>query len=88
MEVLGRMMPALVEAEKAAVAEKEKDKSEPLIRSTDEAIIRGKSPAVLAMLRAMIGQEKLLAVLRKYHAADDNEPHYLQSLVAATVVPS
>ncbi len=74
---LGRLLPPMIEAEKSPDAAN----APPLIRATDDVTLRLKSLAVLAMLRNMIGEEKLLAVLKQYRAADDLSPSYLQLLI-------
>ncbi len=75
---LSRLLPPLVEAEKSLDAAS----AAPLVRATDDVTLRLKSLAVLTMLRDMIGEEKLLAALKQYRAADDHDPSYLQSVIA------
>jgi hypothetical protein len=72
---LGALLPPMIEAEKTV-------DGPPLVRATDEVSLRLKSLAVLAMLRDMIGEDKLLAALKAYRAAEDKEPAYFQSLIA------
>jgi hypothetical protein len=70
---------ALVDLEKASSEHKSDNDS--LVGSSDDLRIRTKSMYVWWMLRDMVGENTLKAVLHDYKAANDNDPKYLQKLV-------
>jgi hypothetical protein len=75
-------LPALVAAEKDA-ATAGNGSNGALTSTTDEIYYRVKAMYVWSMLRDMIGDDALKAVLKNYRPVDDKEPSYLQRLIAA-----
>ena len=67
----------------AAASKPGDDANRSLINTYDEGLYRSKAMCVWWMLRDMIGDSALKKALASYHAADDNEPSYMQRLIQA-----
>ena len=75
----------VLEAETAAAADKDTNApaQQSLINTNIPEFYRGKAMYVWWMLRDMLGDETLKKTLAGYHAGHDNDPAYVQHLVAA-----
>jgi len=88
LDLLGIHRAVLLDAEKNVVplnaaAAPPKDIGPPLGTSFDEIYYRSKAAYVWWMLRDMIGDEAMKAVISKYRAADDHDPKYVEGLIEA-----
>jgi len=81
LEFLQSHAVGLPEAEKDAAGKK--DASESLVNTSSEDFYRSKAMYVWWMLREMIGDAQLQAVLKNYHPEQDKDPTYIQQLVSA-----
>lgn len=82
---LSRYYPQLSQAEipvsSAPSGGKSEAKGEPLITTNDPFFFRSKALSVWFMLRDMLGDDVLRAALQNYHADQDKQPAYVQSLL-------
>ncbi|HUN87635.1 MAG TPA: hypothetical protein VMU28_02530 [Terriglobales bacterium] len=78
-------LPVLIAAENenAAAAKPSGDAAQSLVSTTDDIYYRTKAVWVWSMLRDMIGDKALQAIIKNYRAADDKDPTYVQRLIAA-----
>jgi hypothetical protein len=85
LDYLGLHRSAVLEAGKAAASSRNPATSadQSLISTTEEVFYRSKAACVWWMLRDLIGETALKAVLRNYHPEQDTQPSYVQRLVAA-----
>lgn len=84
LDYMGLHRAAFVAAEQPTGAAKSNDSGlQPLLSTFDETFYRSKSMYVWWMLRDMIGDPALKRVLHAYDSARDNDPKYLETLVAA-----
>jgi len=84
IDYLNATLPILVAAENQnpAASKPSGDSAQSLVSTDDEVYYRVKAVWVWSMLRDMIGNKALQAVLAKYRAADDMDPTYIQRLIA------
>jgi hypothetical protein len=85
LDYLGSNLPILIadEKENTAAGKPSGDAAQSLISTTDDIYYRAKAPWVWSMLRDMIGDKAVQAVIKSYHADQDKDPTYVQKLVAA-----
>jgi hypothetical protein len=84
-DYLNTNLQALIAAEKQNTdnAKSSGDAAQSLVSTTDDIYYRVKAMYVWSMLRDIVGDNALRAVLKNYRAADDKDPAYVQRLVAA-----
>lgn len=85
LDYLNANLPVLVAAENenTAAAKPSGDPAQSLVSTTDDVYQRAKAPWVWSMLRDMIGDKAVQAVIKNYRAADDKVPTYVQQLISA-----
>jgi hypothetical protein len=81
LDFLGLHRAAFLDAEKEVAAAPTTNRGQPLSTTFDETYYRSKAAYVWWMLRDMIGDSALKSVIHSYHAADDNDPKYVEKLV-------
>ena len=79
---LNQYRETLAEAEKDAM-QRSPGKGDPLVSTNDQILFRSKSAYVWFMLRDMVGEKALSAACHAYKEAQDTQPAYVQSLIAA-----
>jgi hypothetical protein len=84
LDLMGLHRTAAAEAEKAAAEKRSQNggAAESLINTSMEEFYRSKATYVWWMLRDMIGDEALKKALASYRPEADNEPAYVQRLIA------
>ena len=85
LDYVNANLPVLIAAENenAAAAKPSGDAAQSLVSTTDDIYYRTKAVWVWSMLRDMIGDKALQAVIKNYRASDDKDPTYVQRLIAA-----
>jgi len=85
LDYLNANLPVLVAAENenTAAAKPSGDAAQSLVSTTDDVYQRAKAMWVWSMLRDMIGDKAMQAVIKSYRAADDRTPTYVQQLVSS-----
>jgi hypothetical protein len=83
LDFLGLHRAAFLDAEKEIAAAPATNRGQPLSTTFDETHYRSKAAYVWWMLRDMAGESALKSVIHNYRADDDNDPKYVETLVAA-----
>ena len=83
LDFLNLHRTTFVEAEKDVAAAPQKNPGQPLASTLDESYYRSKAAYVWWMLCDMIGEDALKQAIHNYRAADDEDPKYVEQLVAA-----
>ena len=83
LDLLGLHRSAFLDSEKEVLTAKAKNAGQPLGSTFDETYYRSKAAYVWWMLRDMVGDEALKQAIRKYRAAEDTDPKYMERLIEA-----
>ena len=84
LDYMGLHRTALARIEPTTtVLDSEQEKSRSLTNTASEELYRSKAMCVWWMLRDMIGDAALKKAIAAYKAQDDNDPSYMQRLIAA-----
>jgi hypothetical protein len=89
LDFLGLHRAAFLDSEKEVSAALQKNAAEgsvgqPLASTFDETYYRSKAAYVWWMLRDMVGDDALKQAIRKYRAADDKDPKYVEQLIESS----
>jgi len=84
LDLLGLHLAAFVDTEKELARMPEKNPGQPLATTYNESYYRSKAAYVWWMLRDMIGDDAFKQAIKKYRAEEDNDPKYVEQLLATT----